>query len=136
MTSGIRSRLSVLVVDDALLVRTQLRALVSEEAGLCLAAEAETGALAVEYFFRDRPDIVLLDVCLPDSNGFELMQCFKQAAPACAVILLSDAPDPCVEEVSRLLGGTEVCHKADGLSRLRDILRRLLRERVPVHASL
>jgi len=101
----------------------------SEEAGLCLVAEAENGAGAVDSFFRCRPDVVLLDVCLPDSNGFELMQCFKQAAPDCAVIVLSDAPDPCVEEVSRLLGATEVCHKADKLRRVREVLRRLVRER-------
>jgi DNA-binding NarL/FixJ family response regulator len=129
-----RSHLSVLVVDDSLPMRAHLRALLNQEPGLCLAAEADNGADAVESFFRYRPDIVLLDVCLPDRNGFEVMQCFKQAAPSCAVILLSDAPDPCVDEVSHLLGATEVCHKASELNRLREVLRRLVQEQSAVPA--
>ncbi len=81
-----------------------------------------------------RPDVVLLDVCLPDRNGFDVLQCFKQAAPGCAVILLSDAPDPCVEEVSHLLGATEVCHKARELNRIREVLRRIVREQSVIPA--
>ncbi len=121
-----QSLLSVLVVDDSLPMRAHLRTVLAEEPGLCLAAEAENGAEAVEFFFRYRPDVVLLEVCLPDRNGFDVMQCFKQADPGCVVILLSDAPDPCVDEVSRMLGATEVCHKASELNRIRDILRRLV----------
>jgi DNA-binding NarL/FixJ family response regulator len=118
----------VLVVDDSLSMRAHLRAVLAQEPGLRLAGEADTGAEAVEAFFRHRPDVVLLDVCLPDRNSFELMQCFKQAAPGCAVILLSEAPDPCVDEVSQMLGATEVCHKAGELNRIREVLWRLTRQ--------
>ena len=134
MTSGPRYRLSVLVVDNSLPMRAHLRAMLLHEPGLCLAAETDNGAEAVELFFRYRPDVVLLDVCLPDRNGFDVLQCFKQAAPGCAVILLSDAPDPCVEEVSHLLGATEVCHKASELNRIREVLRRIVREQSVIPA--
>jgi DNA-binding NarL/FixJ family response regulator len=109
-----------------------LRAILRQEPGVQLVAEADSGAGAIELFFQYRPSVVLLDVCLPDSNGFEVMQCFKQAAPHCAVILLSDAFDPCVEEVSRLLGATEICYRGSELSRVREVLWRLARQRVPV----
>jgi two-component system, NarL family, invasion response regulator UvrY len=115
-------------------MRAHLRTLLAQEPGLCLAAEADNGADAIELFFRYRPDIVLLDVVLPDRSGFEVMQCLKQAAPGCAVILLSDAPDPCVDEVSQLLGATEVCHKASELNRIRDVLRRLAQDQAAVAA--
>ena len=134
MSSRGRSRLSVLVVDDSSPLRAQLRALLDQETGVCFAGEAENGADAVELFFRFRPDIVLLGVCLPDRSGFDLMQCFKQAAPDCAVILLSESPDPCVEEVSQLLGATDICQKANGFSRVREILRVLVQERILAHA--
>jgi two-component system, NarL family, invasion response regulator UvrY len=127
-------RLSVLVVDDSLPMRAHLRAVLQQEPGLCLAAEGETGVDALALFFRFRPDVVLLDVCLPDANGFEILQCIKQVAPGCAVILLSDSVDPYVDEVSQLLGATEVCHKASGLNRIREVLRRLAQDRLSVVA--
>jgi DNA-binding NarL/FixJ family response regulator len=129
-----RPHLSVLVVDDSLPMRAHLRAVLMQEPGLCLAAEADNGADAIELFFRYRPDVVLLDLILPDRSGFEVMQCFKQAAPGCSVILLSDAPDPCVDEVSHLLGATEVCHKASELNRIREVLRRLVQDQTAVAA--
>jgi DNA-binding NarL/FixJ family response regulator len=115
-------------------MRAHLRTMLAQEPGLRLAGEADNGADAVEFFFRCRPDIVLLDVCLPDRNGFEVMQCFKQAVPGCVVILLSDAPDPCVDEVSQMLGATEVCHKAGELNRIRDVLRRVVQGQTAVLA--
>ncbi len=132
MSSPFRTQLNVLVADNSPPMRAQLRELLSQEPGVCLVAEADNGAYAVELFFRYRPNVVLLEVCLPDSNGFEVMQCFKQAAPDCAVILLSDAPDPCVEEVSRLLGATEICYRGSELSRVREVLQRLVQHRRPV----
>ncbi len=129
MSSTIRSQLNVLVADNSLPMRAQLRAMLSQEDGVRLVGEADNGTYAIELFFRYRPDVVLLEVCLPESNSFEVMQCFKQAAPDCAVILLSDAPDPCVEEVSRLLGATEICYRGNELSRVREVLRKLVRER-------
>ena len=111
MNCSTRSRLKVLVGAGSPMARSQLRAILRQEPGVQVVGEAESGAGAIELFFRHRPAVVLLDVCLPDGNGFEVMQCFKQAAPECAVVLLSDAFDPCVEEVSRMLGATEVCYR-------------------------
>ena len=115
----------MLVVDDSFPMRAHLRTLLMQEPGLCLAGEADNGTDAVDLFFRYRPNVVLLGINLPDRNGFEIMQCFKQAAPEVVIILLSDAPDPCVEEVSRMLGAMEVCHKGSELSRVRELLRGL-----------
>jgi DNA-binding NarL/FixJ family response regulator len=126
MTPRSQPKFSVLIVDDSLPMRARLRSVLEEEPGLCLAGEAETGAGAVDLFFRCRPDIVLLDVCLPDRSGFEVMQCIKQAAPGCVVILLSDASDPCVDEVSQMLGATEACYKGGDLTRIRELLRGLV----------
>ncbi len=132
--SSLRSHLNVLVADNSRPLRAQLRAILTQEPGVCLVGEADNGAEAMELFFRFRPNVVLLEVCLPDSNGFEVMQCFKQASPDCVVILLSDAPDPCVEEVSRLLGAAEVCYRGTELSRIRELLRQLVHDRSPVPA--
>jgi len=98
-----RSGLSVLVADDSPPMRAHLRAIVNQEPGLYLAGEADTAAAALELFFRFRPDAVLVEVCLPDRNGFEVVQCIKQVSPECAIILLTTTPDPFVDQVGQML---------------------------------
>ena len=120
--------LSVLLVDRSPPVRSHLRAVLNQEPSLCLAGEADTCAAALDLFIRYRPEAVLVEVCLPDGSGFDILQCIRQVAPDCAVILLCDAPDPCVDEVGRLLGATRVCDKAGGIKPIRDILCRLAEE--------
>ncbi len=124
-----RSGLSVLVADDSPPMRAHLRAIVNQEPGLYLAGEADTAAAALELFFRFRPDAVLVEVCLPDRNGFEVVQCIKQVSPECAIILLTTTPDPFVDQVGQMLGVTAVCSKSGDLGRIREVLRELLPSR-------
>jgi DNA-binding NarL/FixJ family response regulator len=122
--------LSVMMIGGSQGLRASLRAMVRQEPGFCLAGEAETGAAALELVFRWQPAVALVDVCLPDRSGFEVVKYIKQLVPACAAIVLSDAPDPCVEDVARIIGAKAVWHKGSGVSQLRQTLRRL------VHAAL
>src|SRR6266404_7156365 len=121
-----RSGLSVIFADDSPPMRAHLRAIVNQEPGLYLAGEADTAAAALELFFRFRPDAVLVEVCLPDRNGFEVVQCIKQVSPECAIILLTTTPDPFVDQVGQMLGVTAVCYKSGDLGRIREVLRELL----------
>jgi DNA-binding NarL/FixJ family response regulator len=107
-------------------MRAYLRTLLNQEPGIYLAGEADTAASALELFFRFRPDVVLVEVCLPDRNGFEVVQCIKQVSPKCGIILLTTSPDPFVDQVGQMLGVTAVCSKSGDLGRIREILRELL----------
>lgn len=70
MTDTIR----VLIVDDQPLVRMGLRALVASEPGLELAGEAENGAEAVRRVREVRPDVVLMDIRMPGSDGLSALR--------------------------------------------------------------
>jgi DNA-binding NarL/FixJ family response regulator len=118
--------LSVMMIGGSNGLRVSLRAMVRQEPGFCLAGEAETGAAALGLVFRLQPAVALVDVCLPDRNGFEVVKCIKQLVPTCAAIVLSDAPDPCVEDVARIIGVAAVWHKGSGVNQLRKTLRRLV----------
>ncbi len=107
-------------------LRVSLRAMLCREPGFILAGEAETGAAALELVLRCQPAVALVDVCLPDRSGFEVVKCIRQLAPGCAAIVLSNAPDPCVEDVARLLGAKAVWHKGTDPGQLRQALRRLI----------
>ncbi|CAM3251226.1 response regulator [Stackebrandtia soli] len=63
--------INVLIVDDQELVRTGLRALLSNDPGIHVADEARTGGEAVTLARRLRPDVVLMDIRMPDMDGIE-----------------------------------------------------------------
>jgi len=61
----------VLIADDQALVRGSFRVLVDTAPGLCVVGEAGTGAEAVELTRRQRPDVILMDVRMPEMDGIE-----------------------------------------------------------------
>jgi CheY-like chemotaxis protein len=80
---------TVLVVDDHPSFRRFARRLL-EAAGFAVVEEAEDGASALEAVRALRPDVVLLDVLLPDTTGFELAETLS-SGPAAPVIVLTSS---------------------------------------------
>jgi DNA-binding NarL/FixJ family response regulator len=78
----------VLIVDDNAASRSAARAIL-ETGGYQVVAEAATGADAVSVAVRTRPDIVLLDIGLPDQDGFTTCRQLREALPAIAIVLCS-----------------------------------------------
>jgi CheY-like chemotaxis protein len=79
---------TVLIVDDHPTFRRFARRLL-EEAGYVVIGEAGEGASAVETVRELRPDIVLLDVILPDVSGFAVADELSTLSPAPVVVLVS-----------------------------------------------
>jgi DNA-binding NarL/FixJ family response regulator len=84
----------VLIVDDHAGFRTTARALLEAE-GFEVVGEAETGVAGVQAARELAPDVVLLDVALPDCDGFEVASCLCVNGEAPAIVLTSsrDASD-------------------------------------------
>ncbi|HPC59638.1 MAG TPA: sigma-54 dependent transcriptional regulator [Verrucomicrobiota bacterium] len=80
----------VLIVDDDADLRKVLRALLE---GDYQVSEAESGAVLQKLFGQDQPDVVLLDVKLPDSDGLELLPQIKKMWPETEVIVLTGCDD-------------------------------------------
>jgi len=79
----------VLIVDDDRDQRTVLTALLEED---CQVSTAENGAALLRAFALEQPDIVLLDVKLPDADGLELLPQLKKRWPETEVLVLTGAP--------------------------------------------
>ncbi len=84
MTSGLAT---ILVVDDERLIRWSLEQQLQRE-GYAVHS-AETGAEAMRSLQTDPPDLVLLDVRLPDADGVELLGKLRAADPECLVVMMT-----------------------------------------------
>jgi DNA-binding NarL/FixJ family response regulator len=85
--------LRLLVVDDHEVVRQGLVALLDRRESFQVVAEAGTVAEAVEMAHRHRPDLVIMDVRLPDGSGIEACREIRAELPATRVVMLTSYPD-------------------------------------------
>jgi len=86
----IPERIKVLIVDDHPMVREGLAG-VLERYHMQITGLAATGRQAIEMYFANRPDVMLLDLRLPDQSGFDVVRAVLKADPAGRVIILSSA---------------------------------------------
>jgi DNA-binding NarL/FixJ family response regulator len=83
------SPLRVILVDDAPSTRRLLRAVLDCVASLEVVDEADSGGQAVESVKRLQPDVVLLDLSLPDGDGAQVLPELLRVAPDARVVILS-----------------------------------------------
>jgi two-component system, NarL family, response regulator LiaR len=83
----------VLIVDDHAIVREGLRTLLSEEPGLRVVGEATDGAGAVAAAADLHPDVVLMDLVMPEVDGIEATRRLREAGAPCRVIVLTSFAD-------------------------------------------
>ena len=84
---------TLLVVDDHEVVRQGLVALLDRRAGFQVVAEAGTAAEALEQARRFQPDLVVMDVRLPDGSGIEACRDIRSELPDTRVVMLTSYPD-------------------------------------------
>ncbi len=83
------SAIRVVVVDDHRIVRQGLRSILDPDPRFEVTGEAAGGADALQLVTEQKPDVVLLDLKLPDMSGIELCQRIVQACPETAVLILT-----------------------------------------------
>ncbi|HKP81816.1 MAG TPA: response regulator transcription factor [Pyrinomonadaceae bacterium] len=79
----------VLIADDHALVRAGIRALVEKIEGVVVVGEAGKGSEALELIEEHRPDLMLLDLTMPDGGGFEVLVHVRKLFPEIQAIVLT-----------------------------------------------
>lgn len=78
----------VLIVDDAAFMRHTLK-LMLEKNGYIVAGEADNGAAGVKKYAEERPDIVTMDITMPDMDGISALKEIRKMDPSAKVVMIS-----------------------------------------------
>jgi DNA-binding NarL/FixJ family response regulator len=105
----------VLIADDSSSVRDVLRGFLRNQEEIEICGEAADGLEAVEKAQRLKPDLILLDLVMPEINGAEVASILKQKMPQVRIILFTMYSDSVGKSLSSAVGVDVVLSKPDGM---------------------
>ena len=79
---------NILICDDAAFMRMMIKDILTKN-GYNIAGEAENGAKAVEKYNETKPDLVLMDITMPEMDGIQALKKIKESDPNACVIMCS-----------------------------------------------
>lgn len=115
---------TVMIVDDALFMRNILRGIVVEK-GYIVVSEAASGIEAMKKLHTHHPDVILLDIILPDSNGLDLLQSITAISPESKVVICSGIGQEQVVNKALELGAKAFIQKPFTPEKVKEILESL-----------
>ncbi len=98
-----QKQIRVMSVDDHPLLREGIVAVVNSQKDMVIVAQAATAREAVEQFRKHRPDVVLMDLRLPDMSGIDAMIAIREETPEAKVIVVTTVEGDA--EITRALAG-------------------------------
>ncbi len=119
------ARIRIVLADDHPLVREGIRQALAEQPDMTVVAEAASGTDTIQVITEIKPDVLVLDISMPEGSGLDVLPKVRKAVPAMRVLMLSvhDDPEYVLEAVR---AGAHGYLRKDTLpSALRDAVRRL-----------
>ena len=119
-----KRRISIIIADDNDMMRSILRGMLRGEE-YDVIGEARNGLTAVEMAERLKPDIICMDVMMPEKNGIEALTEIKSAMPQIEIIMVTSNSDPETVQESIQNGASGFIIKPFNAARVLDTLAKV-----------
>jgi len=120
----------VLIVDESPLLRAGLKSVLATDADLLVCAETGSGQEALQLVGELRPDLVIMDLSLPDSAGLDLIRRLKARAPATRILVCCLHDEALFAERTVRAGALGFISKREPTENLMGAVRRVLAGKV------
>ena len=117
--------ISVVVCDDVPELRRLAQIVLEEDGEMEVIGQAGDGREAVDVVGRLQPDVVVLDLSMPEMDGLEAIPLIHQVAPAAEIVVFSGFEEGKVAEIALSLKASRYVRKGAPLEELRDAVRDL-----------
>jgi two-component system chemotaxis response regulator CheY len=117
----------VLVVDDAIFMRKMISDIL-EGSGMEVAGEAENGSDAVEKYNELKPDLVTMDIIMPEMNGIEAVKKIVSLDPKAKIVMCSALGQQALVQDALTAGAEDFLIKPFNPSRVVEVIEKVLNQ--------
>jgi DNA-binding NarL/FixJ family response regulator len=131
-----KAKRRILIVDDHPMMREGLAQLIDHEPDLAAESQADSAAQALQSIAASLPDLLLLDISLPDRSGLELIKDVQTLHPALPILVVSMHDESLYAERVLRAGGRGYIMKQEGGKMLMQAIRQVLDGRIYVSEKI
>jgi DNA-binding NarL/FixJ family response regulator len=117
-----KDKRTVLIVDDSILIMERMIPIMEEIENISFVVHAGSYKEGLEVLSRLTPDMVLLDINLPDKSGIELLRLIRERHPEITVLMISNNADPYYRNICKKLGAQHFLDKSTDIDRIPSVL--------------
>ncbi len=118
--------MKVIIVDDSKILRERIISMLSTIPGVEIVAEAENSHEAMKYIEKLKPDVLILDIRMPNGNGIEVLKSIKQKKLSLIKIILTNYPLQQYKVKCFELGADYFFDKANEFEALKEVVEDLV----------
>lgn len=120
--------MKVFIADDSKIFRDRLKEMLSELTKVEIIGEAEGALETIKRIRKLNPDVVILDIRMPDGSGIDILKHIKKNNQAPAVIILTNYPYPQYRKKCMELGADYFFKKSDEIEEVLEALKQLIQD--------
>jgi DNA-binding NarL/FixJ family response regulator len=121
----IEKTVRVILADDHLLVRQGIRKILEKTPSILVVGEAGTGTAALRLVQELVPNVLLLDIEMPDMRGTQVVQELRKTHAPVSIVILSACDDPHFMEETLRMGVDAYLTKSESPVRIREVIRQV-----------
>jgi two-component system, NarL family, response regulator NreC len=130
------TKIRLLIVDDHAILRSGLKMLVNSQPDMEVVGEADTARGAFEQIAAEKPDVVILDITMPEMSGLKALEKIRVMAPESRVLVLTMHDDPAYLRSVLAAGGAGYVVKRSADSELLSAIRAVRRGKIFIDRTL